>query len=256
MSTLLSALAATLPRRSTYAVRLARSPQDVRACQALRFEVFNVELDEGLAEAWDTGLDADRHDAACDHLMVEDGDGMLVGTYRLQSGRRAAEACGYYSAREFDFAPFEPMRDRILELGRACVHRDHRNFAALDRLWDGIAAYAAQHGLRYLLGCSSLTGVDESAGAGAHALLRAAQAPAPWQTRPHAGFACALGAPPAAPPKLPRLLSMYLALGARVCGPPAVDREFRTIDFLTWFDLGDSGAPIDRRRALTAGRRR
>jgi len=34
-----------------------------------------------------------------------------------------------------------------------------------------------------------------------------------------------------------KLLGAYLALGAKVCGPPAIDREFRTIDLLTWIDL-------------------
>jgi putative hemolysin len=35
----------------------------------------------------------------------------------------------------------------------------------------------------------------------------------------------------------PKLLRTYLAIGAKICGPPAIDREFRTIDFLTFLDL-------------------
>ena len=35
----------------------------------------------------------------------------------------------------------------------------------------------------------------------------------------------------------PKLLRAYLSLGASICGRPALDREFKTIDFLTLLDL-------------------
>jgi len=41
----------------------------------------------------------------------------------------------------------------------------------------------------------------------------------------------------AAAVKVPKLLKTYLAIGARIAAPPAWDREFRTIDFLTLLDL-------------------
>jgi putative hemolysin len=221
-----------------YRARLAAAPADVAAAQALRFEVFNLELDEGLVHSYDNGLDADPFDAVCDHLLVEDSaSGTVVGTYRMQTGTRAAEALGYYSEREFDFAPFEPMRPQILELGRACIHRRHRNFAVLNLLWKGIAAYAQAQGARYLLGCSSLTSQDPAAGAAALAQMAPQLAPPAWRTVPVAGFACPLDTTAADAARIPRLLSAYLALGAAICGPPAIDREFRTIDFLTWLDV-------------------
>ena len=226
------------PAAADYRLRLAGSAAEVRAAQALRFEVFNLELDEGLASAYDSGLDADPYDEVCDHLLVEDlSDGRVVGTYRLQTGLRAAQGLGYYSEQEFDFAPMEPMRPAILELGRACIHRRHRNFKVLNLLWSGIAAVAAQRGSRYLVGCSSLTSQDEAEGAAAYRHLARHLAPAPWRTVPRPAFACAMQ--PVAPraPDVPRLLSAYLALGAKLCGPPAIDREFRTIDFLTCLDL-------------------
>ena len=233
------ALRSTEPSRgrASYRSRLASPGDDVQAAQRLRFEVFNIELDEGLPQSWDTGLDADPFDAVCDHLIVEDAtSGAIVGTYRLQTGRRAASALGYYSEREFDFGAWEPLRAQMLELGRACIHPQHRNFAVLNLLWKGIAAYAQAHGTRYLVGCSSLTSQDEAQGAAAWRALAGHQAPRPWPTQPHAPFRCALDGPHQAPPKVPRLLAAYLALGARLCGPPAIDREFRTIDFLTWLD--------------------
>jgi len=37
--------------------------------------------------------------------------------------------------------------------------------------------------------------------------------------------------------QIPKLLRAYLTLGAKICGPPALDRQFKTIDFLTLLDL-------------------
>ena len=224
---------------SVYATRLARHAAEVRAAQALRFAVFNLELHEGLAASVATGRDEDPFDAVCDHLIVEHRpSGEIVGTYRLQTGARAARNLGYYSAQEFDFAPFEPMRSEMIELGRACVHQEHRNLIVLGLLWKGIADYARAHGGRYLCGCSSLTSQDATVGASAYAdLCRRNLAPVEWRTRPLAAYECSLELLAAEPVKIPKLLRAYLSMGAKICGPPALDREFKTIDFLTLLDL-------------------
>ena len=120
MRTPIEALRLLVGANRTYSTRLACSADDVRAAQALRFSVFNLELKEGLEESYCTGLDVDRFDAVCDHLLVEHTDRKeVVGTYRLQTGTNAGDKLGYYSAQEFDFAPSEPMRSEIIELGRA-----------------------------------------------------------------------------------------------------------------------------------------
>lgn len=223
---------------TAYRLRLAVDEADLRAAQALRFMVFNLELHEGLAQSWTTGLDADRFDACCDHLLVEHVEsGAVVGTYRLQTGTRAAAGAGYYSAREFDFTPFEPLRPALIELGRACIHVEHRSFAVLNLLWSGIAAYARERGARWLIGCSSLTAQDPRLGAAAWRRLEGHRAPPALRTRVMPGFECALDEYATDPVKLPKLLAAYLALGALICAPPAIDREFRTIDFLTLVDL-------------------
>lgn len=240
--------------QGSYRVRLAAGEADLRAAQSLRFRVFNLELREGLAQSWATGLDADVFDDCCDHLLVEHRPtGAIVGTYRLQTGSRAASAVGYYSEREFDFTPFEPLRTELVELGRACIHADHRSFSVLNLLWNGIAAYARDHGARWLIGCSSLTSQDAGAGAAAYARLAAHLAAPALRTRPHAAFACALDEPVAQAPRIPKLLSAYLALGAEICGPPAIDREFKTIDFLTLVDLQSAPLRALQRRGRFVG---
>ena len=107
MQTLLEPVRLLTSSASAYAIRLARDSSEIRAAQALRFAVFNLELNEGLAESLATGLDADPFDEVCDHLLVEHvPSGEIVGTYRLQTGLSAAAHLGYYSEQEFDFRPF------------------------------------------------------------------------------------------------------------------------------------------------------
>ncbi len=139
--------------------------EDREAAYRLRFKVFNIEMGEGLERSYETGIDTDHFDVFCEHLLVEDKtDGRVVGTYRMQSGSTAAVNLGYYSAQEFEFAPYEPLRRDILELGRASIDREHRTPEVLTLLWRGIAQYANEMGLRYLIGCSSLNSKDPGEG--------------------------------------------------------------------------------------------
>lgn len=220
-----------------YTMRLAGSEAELLAAQRLRFNVFNIELQEGLAESFALGRDQDRFDAVCDHLLVEEKTtGEIVGTYRMQTGESAARNLGYYSATEFDFAPFEPARSKMLELGRACIADGHRNQSVLGLLWKGIARYAKAHGARYLVGCSSITSQDAAGGLGTYQkLARRYEVSESWRTLPLPGWRC--GGEVGEPLKVPKLMAAYLALGARICGEPALDREFGTIVFLTWLDL-------------------
>ncbi len=219
--------------------RLAQNADEVRRAQRLRFEVFNLELGEGLAESHATGLDVDPFDQFCDHLIVGHmATGEVVGTYRLQTGQLAAANLGYYSEREFDFALYEPLRCEMIELGRACVHADHRNFTLLHLLWRGIAIYAVERKARFLIGCSSLTSQDPVEGAAMYQELRSTFLVKPtWQTVPHPAYAFDVDLAVASDSPPPKLLRAYLAIGAKICGPPAIDREFGTIDFLTLLDL-------------------
>jgi len=234
-----------------YAARLARNDDEIRAAQILRFEVFNVELNEGLEQSYVTGLDADSFDAVCDHLLVEHLPSQkIVGTYRLQTGISAAKNLGYYSAQEFEFAGFEPLRGEIVELGRACVHRQHRNLVVLGLLWKGIADYAKARGAHYLLGCSSVTSQDAAVGASIYTeLCRKHLAPIEWRTSPHPEFDCPLDRLTEDEVKIPKLLRAYLGLGAKICGAPALDKQFKTIDFLTLLDLNEL-SPLMRERFL------
>jgi putative hemolysin len=222
-----------------YTVKLATTAQEFRAALRLRYEIFNVELREGLQSSHSTGYDFDAFDAVVDHIIVKCAyTDRVIGTYRLQTGLTAARNIGYYSEQEFDFTPYEPLRRQVLELGRACIHHDHRNTQVLMLLWKAIAQYGVARGCRYLIGCSSLTSQDSGEAAAVYSKLKKFLAPAELQTKPQAKFFCdAEGACANSDAKVPKLLRAYLTVGAQICGPPAIDVQFGTIDFLTLLDL-------------------
>ncbi len=219
-------------------MRLASSTAERLDAFRLRFLVFNLELNEGLDSAYATGHDIDEFDAICDHLVVEHAPtGQIVGTYRLQTGAMAFENAGFYSEREFDFSPYKKLGSAVIELGRACVHRDHRSTDVLHLLWWGIARYAMSHGGRYLIGCSSLTSLDPVHVTAVYGAMREHLADPHLRTTPQPAFAMPLISAEGASDKIPKLLRAYLAVGAKICGPPAIDRDFKTTDFLTLVDL-------------------
>jgi len=228
-----------LAETSLFRVSLAQCQDELIACQRLRYEVFNLELGEGLSTSDRSGLDIDPFDSFCDHLMVNDLEsGKLVGTYRLQTGEVARKNLGYYGNQLFDFSVYEPVRRELLELGRACVHIDYRNIMVLHALWKGIAVYATRNGARYLVGCSSISSQDQNYGVAMFDALKDKYlVDPPLRTLPQPGHSCESNGTPAQAGRPPRLFRAYLEISGRICGPPAIDREFKTIDFLTLVDL-------------------
>ncbi len=230
--------APALAECGVYRARLAGTAEERLRAYRLRFLVFNLELHEGLEAAYSNGYDTDHYDEVCDHLVVEHiHTGEVVGTYRLQSGTTAAQAYGYYSEQEFDFTPYESMRSRIVELGRACVHRDHRTSEVLNLLWRGIMRYSKARGARYLIGCCSINSLDTHQGWAVYEGLKAYQIEPERMTAPTPAFTMPCHGNDSSPAEAPRLLRAYLAVGARICSTPAIDRAFGTIDLLTMIDF-------------------
>ncbi|GHF14928.1 ornithine-acyl ACP N-acyltransferase [Kordiimonas sediminis] len=160
-------------RQGSLEVRLARSFQEIKAAQKLRYKIFYEEM----AAMPDikmklTRRDIDIYDPICDHLLVIDHDKprkkQIVGTYRLLRQEVAERNSGFYSAGEYDLSPLlcGDFKDRIgdgkqlLELGRSCVHADYRANSTINMLWKGIAEYLKEHNIAYMFGCASFPGVD------------------------------------------------------------------------------------------------
>ncbi len=239
-----------IAENESFRVRLAFTDDERASLFRLRFLIFNLEMKEGLDAAYLRGEDRDPFDDVCDHLLIEDKrTDRIVGTYRLQTGTMAARGIGYYSAQEFEFAVYERLRPQIVELGRACIHREYRSFEVLNLLWRGVALYAVARGGRYLIGCSSLNSQDTRLGSAMYYRLREWMVVPELRTHATEAFAFEVAEGTEDKPNPPKLLRAYLAVGAKVAGTPAMDREFKTIDFLTLMDL-ENMAPSARARYL------
>ncbi len=229
------------PGSGRYTVRFARTEGDLDQVCQLRFEVFNRERGEGFPESWENERDRDHFDDFCQHLMVIDSKtDACVGTYRLQVQEMARAGRGFYSAGEFDLSGLPPaVIENLVELGRAAVARSHRSRRVLYLLWRGLVTYVESNGLTYFMGCSSFTSQDPTLGARAYRDLSAGGFVHPsLHAPPLPGFECDATMPlPAERVTYPPLFELYLRAGAKALGPPALDRAFRTIDFLTLVDM-------------------
>lgn len=223
-----------------YTARFARSADEVDAILRLRFEVFNLEMKEGLEASFETGRDLDVFDPHCHHMLVVDQqEGRIVGTYRMQTCQMATEGEGFYSAGEYDLEQIpEAIRNDSIEVGRACIHKDHRNRQVLFLLWRGLAAYVVSTGKRYFFGCSSISSQNPDEGIALHRQLNdAGQVHADFSAPPREALRCEPAAGwQGAKVEVPALFRTYLRYGSKVCSPPAIDREFGTIDFLVLLD--------------------
>jgi putative hemolysin len=201
-----------------FQVSFARTREDLKAIQRLRFEVFNLELGEGLDESFTTGLDADRFDPVCHHLIVSHTKtGQVIGTYRMQTSAMAQQHIGFYSADEFDLAGFpDAIREAAVEVGSACCSLTSQNRDEGRRVMDH--------------------------------LVEAKQVRTDLRIEPRPDWRCyeesyvAPPAPPGTGVHVPKLFSLYLRYGGKVCGPPALDRFFKTIDYLVLLDIEDFDA--------------
>jgi putative hemolysin len=229
-------------RHGRLEVRLARSAADVVAAQLLRYRVFYEEMAaQPTPEMAAARRDFDVYDDICDHLLVIDHDEdeqRVVGTYRLIRRQAAARIGHFYSADEYDIAPLLAYAGEILELGRSCVAEGYRTRAAMQLLWQGIAAYVFAHRIGLMFGCASLPGTDIDGLALPLSYLYHHHL-APPELRPRAlpdrhvdmaRMAKAAIDSKAAMASLPPLIKGYLRLGGFVGDGAVIDRQFGTTD--------------------------
>lgn len=234
-------VAAAAPTAVRYTVGLARDAGEIRAAQRLRHLVFADEMGADLRGP-EAGVDSDGFDPFCDHLVVrEEATGEIVGTYRLLPPERARAAGGLYAAGEFALHRHIPLHSDLVEVGRSCVHPDHREGAVIGLMWAGIARYLAGSGHNWLAGCCSVPLADGGATAAdvRAAVRRKYLAPEEYRVTPYSPWVpdAALDAADRPRTPLPPLLRGYLRLGAWVCGEPAHDTDFDAADFYVLLSL-------------------
>lgn len=224
----------------TFAVRLAKTDADRQAAQRLRYQVFVQELG-GSGDMVDhaAGLELDRFDAFCDHLLLTDISlDEVVGVYRVMRSDQAEAAGQFYSADEYDLSVLLNSERNLLELGRSCLHPDYRGGMAMLYLWRGLAAYIQDHQIDVLFGVASFHGTDVSQISAALSLLHHRHlAPLDLRVR-----ACAEAFQPMdliasddldareAMLAVPALIKAYLRLGGFVGEGAFVDHAFNTTD--------------------------
>lgn len=225
---------------------VARTPEEIKASQRLRFSVFTEEMG-AVFPGSANGLDVDDFDPWCEHLLVrEQGTQKVVGTYRLLTPVNAQRLGRFYSESEFDLSGLQHMRHHVIELGRSCIHPQYRNGAVIMLLWVGIAGIVKHLKLRYVLGCASVSLRDGGVTA-AHVWQQAKQNLAEPSGLPvlHPLYPYPVGRlelDAGLPARMPPLIKGYLKVGARICGAPAWDPDFNTADFPVLLNIDDMDA--------------
>ncbi len=226
-----------VPACPALTTELASTPSAVFACQRLRHQVFMEELGARPSGA-DQGIDADVYDAFCHHLLVRLIDTEeVVATTRILMSDVAPLAGGFYSKGEFELGALETLPGRVMEVGRTCVRHDHRNGAAIQALWTGLARIMIERRVAYMMGCASIpfTPQDTSAYGLISHLLANHRAPETFTVRPRRPIPPVVGNTVTRP--APPLLKAYLRLGAWICGEPCWDPDFGVADVLVLLDV-------------------
>lgn len=221
---------------SGYTVHRAANPLEVLEAQRLRYQIFALEKGAAI-DGGGEDLDVDVFDDFCDHLLVRDRWGRLIGTTRALRHETAQRAGGFYSETEFDLMPDLRGKGRLLEIGRTCIHPGHRNGAAIGTLWSGISDLIEEGGYDRLIGCASIDVDDPAACGPVRALVDHILARHLSEETRRAQPKIPLPAAPAAPAcTAPPLLKAYLRLGAQICGEPFYDADFACADLLVLVD--------------------
>ena len=251
-------------------VRLAETDHEVAQAQRLRYAVFYEEMSAvPSAEMRAAGRDFDKFDDVCDHLLVvdrethgEDGQPLVVATYRLTREKDAARAGGFYTASEYDISPMLnglPPGTKFLELGRSCVLKSYRSRpGSMQLLWKGLMAYVARFDIDLMFGCASLPGTDIEALAlplsylhHFHAMPEHLRVTA----RPELFVDMDRMAADATPQReglrsLPPLLKGYVRAGCCSGDGAVIDHQFGTTDVFIYFPLSGIDARYKSRFGL------
>ena len=232
------------PGRAGVEVAWARHLDEVREAQRLRYDVFAKEMGARLKSPI-AEHDIDIFDDFCEHLLVRDSQTReVIGTYRVLTPTQARRIGSTYSDTEFDLTRLRSLRSRMVELGRSCVHAQHRHGGVILALWGALADFMVRNQLDTMVGCASIPMVRNGVVCGDAAasiwrqLRQTHLADIEYQVMPRLPLPVerlddSLDIEP------PALIKGYLRLGARVLGAPAWDPDFNSADLPMMMRIGD-----------------
>jgi putative hemolysin len=232
------------PAVGKISVRWARHQDEVREAQRLRYQVFALEMGATLSKTL-AGHDIDLFDDYCEHLLVRDvASQKVIGTYRVLTPTQARRVGSTYSDTEFDLVRLRALRERMVELGRSCVHAEHRHGGVILALWGALAEFMGRNQLDTMIGCASIP-MQHNGVLGGHA------AASIWRQvrQTHLAAIEFRVTPRLALPveqlddslvvEPPALIKGYLRLGAKVLGAPAWDPDFNSADLPMMMRVAD-----------------
>ena len=232
-------------------VAWAKHQDEVREAQRLRYQVFAGEMGARLSTPV-AGHDIDLFDDFCEHLLVRcQASGQVVGTYRVLTPAQARRVGSFYSDTEFDLTRLRSLRERMVELGRSCVHADYRHGGVIMALWGALFEFMVRNELDTMVGCASIPMLHEGVVSGDVAasvwrqVREAHLAPIEWQVRPRLPLPVEQ-LDDSLPVDPPPLIRGYLRLGAKVLGAPAWDPDFNTADLPMLMRVADLPARYHR----------
>ena len=232
------------PGRAGVEVTWARHLDEVREAQRLRYDVFAKEMGARLKSPI-AEHDIDIFDDFCEHLLVRDSQTReVIGAYRVLTPTQARRIGSTYSDTEFDLTRLRSLRSRMVELGRSCVHAQHRHGGVILALWGALADFMVRNQLDTMVGCASIPMVRNGVVCGDAAasiwrqLRQTHLAAIEYQVMPRLPLPVerlddSLDIEP------PALIKGYLRLGARVLGAPAWDPDFNSADLPMMMRIGD-----------------
>jgi putative hemolysin len=251
-------------------VRLAETEHEVEQAQRLRYTVFYEEMSAIPSPRMrELKRDFDKYDDVCDHLLVvdrdahdEDGQPLVVGTYRLTRRKDADKVGGFYTSSEYDLTPMLaglPEGTKYLELGRSCILKSYRaRPGTMQLLWKGLMAYVARFDIDLMFGCASLPGIDVEEMALPLSYLHHFH-PMPQHLRVRAQPELFVDMNRIAKDaideregirSLPPMLKGYVRAGCCIGEGAVIDRQFSTTDVFIYFPLSGIDARYKSRFGL------
>jgi putative hemolysin len=212
-----------------YTLLIAKDRQQIRAAQALRYQVFSEELGANLKTPI-PNYDIDYYDDFCHHILVCDAaNNEVIGCTRILTSDQVAAAGGYYSESEFDLTNIYQIKGKLIEVGRTCVHAAHRRGSVMSLLWAGLSRFMVEQNCDYFMGCASIPLTDD------------AWLPLFDKLQQNYGSDENMRVFPKLPlnksivhenskVEIPALLKAYIRLGAKICGEPCWDAQFKVAD--------------------------
>ncbi len=225
-----------------YTVRFAKTADEVRAAQALRYRVFYQEKHGNpTAEMQEHQRDMDQWDDGGFHIVVLDTrvqeQPAVVGTLRLFFSGCLAPQQQFYTEETFDVTRLKKHFGNALELSRFCVDPDGRGGVILMLIWKYAMSFIQDNSIPVMLGCASFAEANVQKHLPIlnylyeHHLAPQSLRPEP-KVKEHIDLNALYEPNPSwdeAQKSIPTLLRGYLKLGAKISDAAIVDTAFNTV---------------------------